>query len=85
MLQKRGKINRFLNTECSKDCLKCRKRIKMEKGRSCPGAAETNGTRNLEVAGWIPGLARGLRIGRCRELWCRSQTQLRCCVAMAGV
>ena len=45
----------------------------------------TNPTRNHEVAGLVPALAQcGLRIGHCRELWCRSQMQdaawiLRCC------
>ena len=29
-----------------------------------------------EVAGSIPGLAQWLRIRRCCELWCRSQTRL---------
>ena len=37
----------------------------------------TNPLRNHEVLGSIPGLAQWLRIRRCRELWCRSQTQLR--------
>ena len=36
----------------------------------------TNPTRIHEDAGLIPGLARGLRIRRCRELQCRSQTWL---------
>ena len=31
----------------------------------------TNPTRSHEVADSIPGLARGLGIWRCRELWCR--------------
>ena len=43
----------------------------------------TNSTRNHEVAGSIPGIARGLRIQSCRELWCRSQTRLGSCVAVA--
>ena len=36
---------------------------------------------------WVQSLAllSGLRIKRCRELWCRSQTQLRCGVAVALV
>jgi len=42
-----------------------------------------NPTRNHEVAGSIPGLASGLRIWRCRELWCRSQTQFGSCIAVA--
>ena len=32
----------------------------------------TNPTRNHEGADLIPGLAHGLRIWHCRELWCRS-------------
>ena len=48
------------------------------------GAAETNPTRNHEVACLIPGLASGLRIRRCRELWCRSQTWLGSGVVVAG-
>ena len=39
--------------------------------------------RNHEVAGSIPGLAHWLRIRCCLELWCRLQTQLRSCVAVA--
>ena len=32
---------------------------------------------------WSLALVSGLRIGRCRELWCRSQTQLGSSVAVA--
>ena len=34
---------------------------------------------------WVrsPALLSGLSIWRCHELWCRSQTQLRCCIAVA--
>ena len=52
------------------------------------GASETNLTRNDELAGSIPGLAgsrMGLRIQRCRELWCGSQTRLGSSVAVAVV
>ena len=45
------------------------------------GTVETNPTRSHEVAGLISGL----RIWRCRELWCRSQRQLRIHVAVAVV
>ena len=45
----------------------------------------TNLTRNHEDLGLIPGLLSGLRIWRCCELWCRSQTWLRSCVVMAVV
>jgi len=36
---------------------------------------------------WVPSLASlsGLRMRHCRELWCRSQTRLWSCVAMAAV
>ena len=45
----------------------------------------TNPTRNHEVAGSIPALAQWVNdlIRRCRELWCRSQTQLGSRVAVA--
>ena len=50
---------------------------------SCPGAVEMNLTRNHEVAGSIPGIAQGLRIWHCRDLWWRPQTQLGSHVAVA--
>ena len=43
----------------------------------------TNPTRNHEVAGLVPGLAQWVNIQRCRELWCRLQTQLGSRVAEA--
>ena len=45
----------------------------------------TNLTRNQRL--WVQSLAllSGLRIWRCPELWCRSQTQLRSCFAVALV
>ena len=43
----------------------------------------TNLTRNHEVVGSIPALLSGLRIQRCRELWCRLQTRLESRVAVA--
>ena len=43
----------------------------------------TNPTRNHEVAGSIPGLAQRVKIGHCRELWCRLQTRLGSRVAVA--
>ena len=46
------------------------------------GTVEMNPTRNHEVSGSIPGLTQ-LRIQRCHELWCRSQTQLGSGVAVA--
>ena len=44
-----------------------------------------NLTRIHEDAGSIPGLAQGLRIWHCCELWCRSQRQLGSGVAVALV
>ena len=44
-------------------------------GTSHHGPAETNPTRNHEIAGLIPGLS-GLRIQRFHELWCRSRHSL---------
>ena len=44
----------------------------------------TNPTRNHEVVGSIPALAQWVNdIRRCRELWCRLQTRLGSCVAVA--
>ena len=50
-------------------------------GSSHHGSAEMNLTSIHEDAGLISGL----RIQRCRELWCRSQTWLRFCIAVAMV
>ena len=47
------------------------------------GAAETNPTSNYDAAGSIPGLSQWVNIRCCCELWCRSQTQLGSCVAVA--
>ena len=44
-----------------------------------------NPTRNHEVVGSTRVLLSGLRIQRCHGLWCRSQTQLGSCVAVAVV
>ena len=57
--------------------------VKSHFQRSRHGTAETNPTRNREVAGLISGLAQGVEIWCCRELWCRSQTQLGSGIAMA--
>ena len=43
----------------------------------------TNPTRNHEIAGSILALLSGLRIQRCRELWCRSQMRLGSPIAVA--
>ena len=45
----------------------------------------TDLTRSHEIAGLIPGLAHGLGIQHCHELWCRSQTWLRSGIAVAVV
>ena len=51
----------------------------MKSWRPCCGTADTNPTRNHEVAGSIPGL----RIWCCHELWCKPQTRLGSGVAVA--
>ena len=43
----------------------------------------THPTRIHEDEGSIPGLAHGLSIQHCHELWCRLQTQLRSRIAVA--
>ena len=51
------------------------------------GSVVMNSTHIQEDVGSIPGLAQGcsgVRIQCCHELWCRSQTQLRSLVAVAG-
>ena len=42
-----------------------------------------NLTKNHEVVGSIPGLARWVKDLRCPELWCRSQTWLGSRIAVA--
>ena len=42
----------------------------------------TNPTRNHEVEGSVPALARWVNDRCCRELWCRSQTRLGSCIAV---
>ena len=54
-------------------------------GSSCCGAAETDPTGSHEVGGLIPGLAQWVRIRRCGERWCRSQTRLESGIAVAMV
>ena len=46
-------------------------------------AVETNLTRNHEVAGLTLASLSGLRIWRCRELWCRLHIWLRSGAAVA--
>ena len=61
-------------------------KIKVRVAVGVPVVAQwlTNLTGNHEVAGSIPGLPqRRLRIRRCRELWCRVQTWLGSCIAVA--
>ena len=48
-------------------------------------AAEMNPIRNHKDAGSISGLAHGLRIQHCYDLWCRSQMWLRSGIAVAVV
>ena len=49
------------------------------------GAAETNSTRNPEVADSIPGLAQRVKDLVFHELWCRSQMRLGSGIAVAMV
>ena len=54
-------------------------------GSSCCGAAKTNPTISMKMQ--FPSLASlsGLRVWRCRELWCGSQTWLSSGVTVAVV
>ena len=56
---------------------------KLSYGVPVVAAVEMNPTRNHEVAGSILASLNGLKIRRCREVWCRSQTWLKSGVAMA--
>ena len=47
------------------------------------GSVEINPTGIYEDVGSIPGLTQWLRIWHCHELWCRSQTGLGFCAAVA--
>ena len=49
------------------------------------GTAETNPTRNHELQVRSLASLSGSRLQHCRELWCRSQTWLGPCVAVAVV
>ena len=68
----------------SKINLRSKSKIKeIQRGSSRIGTAEMNLTRNHEVAGSILAWLNGLRIRRCRELWCRLQMHLGSLVAVA--
>ena len=49
------------------------------------GSAETNPTSIHESASLAPGLAQWIKDLAVRELWCRSQMQLRSCIVVAVV
>ena len=49
------------------------------------GSVEMNLASIHENAGVIPGLAGGLSVWHCCELWFESQMQLESCVAVAAV
>ena len=57
--------------------------FKMKNGIPVVAQWLTNLTRNHEIVGLVPGLASGLRIRRCRELWYRLQMWLGSKVAEA--
>ena len=52
-------------------------------GSSRPGAAEMSPTRNMRLRVQSPASLSVLRIRRCYELWCKSQTWFGSRVAMA--
>ena len=59
--------------------------VRTKMGSSHRGAADTNLTRNHEVAVQFPAQLSGLRICCCLKLWCRLQTRLRSGLAVALV
>ena len=66
-------IKRCKSSKSSQKKLETRKlqRFKTKGGSSRHGAAETNLTRNLEIAGSIPGLAQWVKDLAWLWLWCR--------------
>ena len=59
--------------------------FKKKRGRSFYGSAVMNLTISMRT--WVQSLASlsGLRIWCCHELWCKLQTQLGSCIAVAVV
>ena len=62
-------------------------RLKKSRVLGVPNVAQqlTNPVSTHEEVGLTPGLASRLRTWRYCELWCRSQMQLRSCIAVAVV
>ena len=61
------------------NCMPC----KCSSWSSCCGTAKRNPTSNHELVVRSPASLSGLRIRCCHELWCRLQTRLGSCIAVA--